>query len=930
MNHSMDATPQLLQRTTRLVVALAVTALLFGLVLPTARLHIPLIHFLPLHTLLEFSAIVAAFLVFATVWHTPSRETLAAPLWIAIALFAAGWLDFAHALSYHGMPDFITPASAQKAIAFWLSARFIAAATLFGASLVGRASMPKRFGRGAILAAYSAINALVLWLVLVHEAALPATFTEGVGVTNLKFAIECLIFTLLLLAAWRYHHQARLNGGEFAPRMFAAAAIAAMGELFFTQYTSVSDTQNLLGHLYKLASYLLIFRAMFVVSIRSPFVRLAEQSAHLRKVNERLHVQALALESAANPILIARRDGTIRWANPAHLNLSAYPGEAVAGRQSLFAAPVSADPAALAEMEQTVRKGNPWNGRIAVQRSDGSLYVEERTVTPVIDVNGQIDGFVAVGEDVTERIRAEDAMRASTERYRSLFNNMLNGYAYCEIIRENGRAIDFRYLDVNPAFRRLTGLPEVIGRCISEVVPGLLEQQPELLGFYDEVTRTGIAAQMDIHIVPLGIWLSIAAHSSEPGHFVAVFDNITDRKNSENTRAKLERQLQQAQKMEALGQLTGGIAHDFNNILAAILGYSNLALERFVPDKEGKLAKYLREVVSAAERARDLIAKMLNYSRMQPAKALAAIHPAPKVRDAIAMMRSTIPASIELESNIDERTPPIRIDPVDLDQLLVNLLINARDAIDGHGRIDLRLRRLTLTDQTAASCAICQTLLRGDYVALEVSDSGHGIPADIMSRIFDPFFTTKEVGRGSGLGLSVVQGILRRCGGHVLVKSLPNRGTVFQLLFPVVTDSDTERQATKQMAPMDHGGHETIWVVDDEVAVTGFLTELLDGLGYRVRSFNDPADLLLAFRQNPEADLVISDQTMPGLNGTDLAQALITLRPGLPVILCTGYSDDIDSAHAQTLGIHRYFTKPLDTSALLSALRAELDAQLIQ
>jgi signal transduction histidine kinase len=229
-------------------------------------------------------------------------------------------------------------------------------------------------------------------------------------------------------------------------------------------------------------------------------------------------------------------------------------------------------------------------------------------------------------------------------------------------------------------------------------------------------------------------------------------------------RKQLEQQLQQAQKMEALGQLTGGIAHDFNNILAAILGYSNLALERCVLSPSDKLAHYLGEVVTASERARDLIAKMLAYSRTS-----SSVHSAPldlgrEINNAMDMLSVAIPAGIEVTTTIEAPLPLVRIDPIELQQVLVNLIVNARDAIGEQGRIDISLRRIKINQ---AICAICSGPIDGEYVALEIKDSGDGIPANLQHRIFDPFFTTKEIGKGSGLGLSVVQGILLKNNAHI-------------------------------------------------------------------------------------------------------------------------------------------------------------------
>lgn len=249
---------------------------------------------------------------------------------------------------------------------------------------------------------------------------------------------------------------------------------------------------------------------------------------------------------------------------------------------------------------------------------------------------------------------------------------------------------------------------------------------------------------------------------------------------SEKSKADLERQLQQSQKSQALGQLTAGIAHDFNNILASVLGYSNLALEKHVPDKESRLARYLGEIIAASERARDLVAKMLTFTRTQPDANATSISPKDVIGEVESMLLHSIPSSVAVTITMED-TDPIMINDGELNQALVNLMINARDAISGQGRIGVVLRNVTIANQISLTT---QRRFSGEFVAIEVHDSGSGIAPEILPRLFDPFFTTKEVGKGTGLGLSMVQGIVVRAGGHILVQTTPGKGTCFQLLFP--------------------------------------------------------------------------------------------------------------------------------------------------
>jgi signal transduction histidine kinase len=383
----------------------------------------------------------------------------------------------------------------------------------------------------------------------------------------------------------------------------------------------------------------------------------------------------------------------------------------------------------------------------------------------------------------------------------------------------------------------------------------------------------------------------------------------------------LERQLQQSQKAQALGQLTGGIAHDFNNILAAILGYANLALDRHAPDKDSKLAKYLREVISASERARDLVAKMLTFTRTQPSDSVSLIAPADVIGEVQSMLCHSIPASIQLKVSIqDDGT--ILMDAGELNQVLVNLIINSRDAILGqghaHGRVEIVVHRVDVNNQVSLTT---HQRFSGTFLAVDVSDSGNGIPLEYLSRVFDPFFTTKDVGKGTGLGLSMVQGIMTRAGGHILLQSRVGEGTRFQLLFPIPADERIRELAEPERHSAAQGSGQLIWVVDDEPAITGYLDELLTGWGYKTRVFNDPVLALEAFKNElPPLQALVTDMTMPGLSGAELVKAIRSFRTTIPVLFCTGLTDGVDRSEIPDLKYSKTVLKPVSSSDLERSL----------
>lgn len=394
--------------------------------------------------------------------------------------------------------------------------------------------------------------------------------------------------------------------------------------------------------------------------------------------------------------------------------------------------------------------------------------------------------------------------------------------------------------------------------------------------------------------------------------------DITERKLSEIEHARLRKQLLQAQKMEAIGQLTGGVAHDFNNILAAILGYNGLALSRYSNVSPPKLIEYLNEVKLAGERGRDLVAQMLLFSRGGETEAKPLLLP-PIVKEAVKMMRSSLPTSISIDTHIDQVLPAVLIDPVQLHQVLMNLFINSRDAMDGQGRLTILLN---WAKGVVGECSSCHKPVYGDWVSLTVTDNGQGIESTQLEKIFAPFYTTKEAGKGTGMGLSVLHGILHKHSAHVLVQSIEGSGTSFQLLFPAIkADPENKNLLHSSETFLEVNSSGNILLVDDEVSVAGFIEEVLLSQGFQVQKYHNPIEALERYTLSPsDFDLLITDQTMPEMNGLELIKFCRDLNPNLPIIMCTGFSEDIDEKKAKLMGINHFFYKPVDANQFLKAV----------
>jgi PAS domain S-box-containing protein len=398
--------------------------------------------------------------------------------------------------------------------------------------------------------------------------------------------------------------------------------------------------------------------------------------------------------------------------------------------------------------------------------------------------------------------------------------------------------------------------------------------------------------------------------------------DVTETRAQDETRAALESQLEQSRRMEAIGQLAGGIAHDFNNILASMIGYAELA-QMTLEDQGETGAEYLAEVVGAGQRARDLVAQLLNFSRPAGGSARS-VRLDTEVDGVTRMLRAVIPSTVTIRREIDPTPLAVDIDPAQLQQVVLNLIINARDALDGEGTITVRVGEAH--DQVERPCLACGERFGGDRVVLEVSDDGPGIEDEIGRRLFDPLVSARPGTRGTGFGLTVVQDIVHRHGGHLEVDSAAGRGTTFRLHFPAGTalpdgDEDEVVPATPPLARRRAEGH--VVVVDDEVSVANFLRQLLEHSGYEVTVFNDP-ETALEFLEASVAgvDLVITDQTMPRLTGIDLSRRIAAFDAPPPVILCTGYGHEMASGDADTLAA--VLPKPFEIRELLAEVARHL------
>jgi signal transduction histidine kinase/CheY-like chemotaxis protein len=386
----------------------------------------------------------------------------------------------------------------------------------------------------------------------------------------------------------------------------------------------------------------------------------------------------------------------------------------------------------------------------------------------------------------------------------------------------------------------------------------------------------------------------------------------------EKEKSKLEKQVRHSQKMEAIGTLAGGVAHDFNNILYPILGYAEMAIDE-VP--EGSTAREsLNEILTAGKRARKLVEQILTFSRLDhqgriPLKIQTA------VKEALNLLRATLPSTIEVVQQIDQGCGPVLADPTQVQQVVMNLCTNAFHAMQDHGgTLTISVEEIQIASEDLPASRDPQT-----YVKLSVADTGYGMSKDVLERIFEPYFTTKKVGEGTGMGLAVVHGIIKGYDGDIQVYSEPGNGTTFNVYLPrIYENAEPDDQEPAEILR----GDEKILLIDDEDQIARMLEQMLESLGYRVQAVSDPLAALEMFENSPQSfDLVITDMTMPKITGDLLARELMKIRPDIPIILCTGFSKLIDEKRALEIGIRRLIMKPVIKSEIAGAIREVLSTE---
>lgn len=546
--------------------------------------------------------------------------------------------------------------------------------------------------------------------------------------------------------------------------------------------------------------------------------------------------------------------------------------------------------------------------------ADGKVHYIDFSINPVTNYNGKIIYLVPEGRDISSIKEIENALVESQALYREAQAIAHIGHWKYDLI---GKNLDwsgelYNIFEVNrdtfdaslDTFLNIVH-PDDRGDFIKSFNESIKGEE-----HFEEEHRILLSDGSVKHILEQG--RTEFDRDGNPLIFIGTAQDITEKKVAEE-------QLRQAQKMEAIGTLAGGIAHDFNNILSGIIGYTEIALGDKLP-ADSPARSSLKQVLIAAFRARDLVKQILTFSRQSASKKMS-VDLGPIVKEVVMLMRASLPATIDISTKLFGDKFYLFGDPVHLHQVVTNLCTNAGHAMQSEGG-SLTVK-LATAELDAAACSTIGNITPGGYVVLTVEDTGSGMDIPVMEKIFNPFFTTKLKEEGTGLGLSVVHGIVKEHGGEIFVKSKPGHGTSFFIYFPRVDASTLSERA--EGAPLP-GGNENILLVDDEEPIVDIYRSALQKLGYTVDSTTSSQEAHSLFIGQPgKYDLIISDQTMPKMTGSQLAKQIKKIRPDIPIILCTGLSHNLSKHQTESLGIGKLLIKPVSKRDLAVSVRTILD-----
>ena len=949
-------------------------------------LALPLLYFISrynynlFHSFADGISIVIAACAFTIIWNSRHVVDNHYFLYIGIAFLFFAFLDSMHVLGNKNMGIF--PEYGNLGPTFYIASRYVLSVSF----LIAPVFINRKLNTTLMFTLYSLVTLLIL-LSIFYWKIFPACIVEGVGLTPFKIVSDYIICLILLgaIGLLVVYHQ---SFDSRVLRIIVSSIILFIATgLTFTLYTDPFGITNLIGHLFQVASFYLVYLAFIETSVTKPqeilYRRLKQHEEALtnnlreldyanielqREIAERKQVEMklqstlrrffTILSNAYAAILLVSDESLVEFANQAfcdYFGLTDSP-EGLIGLTSaemfdkIDQAYLHPDEA-LARIRQILAEGRPVRGE-EVRMKGGRTCL--RDFHPLL-VEGISYGRVWFHLDITVRKQAQ----INLEKMKDILSEgqKIAHVGTFEYIADTRITVwseeEYRIYGLDPTGPSPT-YDVMLAKSIHPDDADLLHQT------FTTALQSGSVYELEHRIVHTDgsvrwVYDRAQPHFDQDGklaRYVGATLDITEHKRLEEElskrqvelelrvqertaeltqaydklmeetkeRAKLEEQLRQSQKMEAIGTLAGGIAHDFNNILAAIIGFTEMVEEDLPPESQSR--PRIGRVLKAASRGKDLVRQILAFSRKtelerKPLSLSSVIH------ETFQLLRASLPTTIEMNLGAKATRDTILATPAEVQQIIMNLATNAFFAMREKGGV-LSISTTDI-DFEPDSPVLDADVEPGEYVQLVIADTGHGMEHHVMQRVFEPFFTTKGVGEGTGMGLAVVYGIVKSLHGTIAVESEPGKGSTFRICLPVARADENQESVVVKTTPR---GTEHILIIDDEELLVEWGQAALERLGYSVTALTDSMEALKLFSVDPSRfDLVITDQTMPNLTGLHLARKLMAIRTNIPIILCTGHSDSVSPEKAKDAGIKDFLMKPLGKQQLAEAIRKVLNTQ---
>ncbi len=606
-------------------------------------------------------------------------------------------------------------------------------------------------------------------------------------------------------------------------------------------------------------------------------------------------------------VAITDHRGRITYINDKFCEISKYAREELLGQDHRIINSAYHPKEFIQGLWKTIASGNVWRGELRNLAKDGSIYWVDTTIVPLVDVDGKPRQYIAIRYEITERKLAEERIRQQA----SLLDKAQDAILVCDL--------NCQILYWNKSAERIYGwnAPDVLGKNIFDVL--CADDRSEMETVNSALFETGEWKSLTKHVTDDSTkitvdsrWTLVKNEKNEPDYILIINTDVTEQK-------RTEEHFLRAQRMESIGTLAGGIAHDLNNILSPILMSVDMLQQN---DLDPEINRWLGVIKESTERGADLVKQVLTFARGMEGERVS-VQVKHIVKDLIAVLKGTLPKSINVSYNIDPELAMICADPTQIHQVLMNLCINSRDAMPDGGTLSFTASNVELDENDVPMNTNAHT---GKYVVLTVADTGTGMPAEIKDRIFDPFFTTKDIGQGTGLGLSTLLTIVNGHSGFIDLYSEPGKGTRFSIYFPAVNDGPSIGPDSRRVA-FPEGSGELILVVDDEDSILDITRATLEKFGYRVLTATDGESGLTTFKKNAdEIEAVLTDMAMPRMDGAAFIRSLLQHRVGMAVIAMSGLTNAGQSADLHDLGVSAILSKPFTAEKLL-VLLAEVFAK---